>query len=152
MPTRCSFRPTKFEPCTSIGLACRLERKEEVHILCTCPVRAMCSPDQLLIERCDAPVHLCHCAEFVITNAKYHKLGGSMLIKLSPLWHLLFVPPSTGNHNGTCPHPQKCCRLTNLEPCPSIGSGFSLEKRGENSVHVPSTSNEHPKSTFHAPS
>ena len=52
-----------------------------------------------------------------------------MLIKLSPLWHVLFVPPSTGNHNGTCPHPQKCCRLTNLEPCPSIGSGFSLEKK-----------------------
>ena len=45
--------------------------------LCTCPARAMCTPGQLFMWRCDAPVPLCQCAKFGVASSKIHKLGGS---------------------------------------------------------------------------
>ena len=95
-----------------------------MHILCTFPARAMCSPDQLLILRCDDPVHLCHCAEFGIANSKFHKLRGSTLIKLSPSGTCFLCRPAPVTTMARAPPPTP----RKAEPCKSIDLGFSLEK------------------------
>ena len=44
------------------------ENQKEVQILCTCPARARCTPDQLFMWRLDAPVQLCQCAKFGVAS------------------------------------------------------------------------------------
>ena len=73
-----------------------LEKQRELQILCTCPAHAMYTPGQLFIEYRDTTFQLCHSAEFGVASSKIHKLKGSHVKKVFPLWHVLLVPLNTG--------------------------------------------------------
>ena len=63
----------------------------------------MCTPGQFFIQHRDAPFQMCQCAEFGVASSKNHKLEGSHVKNVLPLWHVLLMPLITGYPNGFCP-------------------------------------------------
>ena len=70
--------------------------------MCTCQTRAMCTPGHFYIQRRDAAAQMCQCAEFGLASSEIHKLEGSHVKKVLPLWHVLLVPVITGYPNEYC--------------------------------------------------
>ena len=56
----------------------------------------MYTPGQFFIQHRDAPVQMCQYAEFGVVSSKIHKLEGSYVKHVLPLWCVLLVPLITG--------------------------------------------------------
>ena len=150
MPTHWCCQLTKFEPCPFIGLACSLERVKRganfVHVPCTHnehPRSTFLYCVVMPLPSCANVPSLVLLAQKISnsedpTFKKLYPSGTCCLCRSSPVTKA--IKPS---HGGYLP--------TKFEPNPSIGFACSLGKikRVANSVHVPSTCNVHPGSTFY---